>query len=72
LPETFKTPIWKDHSSEVRLNLNKLEIPLVLNYVIVVLQCMFGEIRPDFEVVKERRILHFAPFRIVCIFLLER
>jgi hypothetical protein len=28
LPETFKTPIWKDHSSEVRLNLNKLEISL--------------------------------------------
>jgi hypothetical protein len=25
----FKAPIWKDHFSEVRLNLNKLEISLV-------------------------------------------
>jgi hypothetical protein len=31
LPETFKTPIWKDNSSEVPLNLNKLEISLILN-----------------------------------------
>jgi len=29
LPETFKTPIWKNDSSEVRLNLNKLEISLI-------------------------------------------
>jgi hypothetical protein len=29
LPETFKTPIWNGHSSEVRLILNKLEISLV-------------------------------------------
>jgi len=28
LPETLKTPIWKGLSSEVRLNLNKLEISL--------------------------------------------
>jgi hypothetical protein len=28
LPETFKTPIWMDNSSEIRLNLNKLEIYL--------------------------------------------
>jgi hypothetical protein len=27
--ETFKTPIWQAHSSEVSLNLNKLEISLV-------------------------------------------
>jgi hypothetical protein len=29
LPETFKTPFWKGYSSEVRLNLNNLEITLV-------------------------------------------
>jgi hypothetical protein len=29
LPETFKTPSWKGQSSEIRLNLNKLEISLV-------------------------------------------
>jgi hypothetical protein len=28
LPETFKTPIWMEHSSEVHLNLNKLEVSL--------------------------------------------
>jgi hypothetical protein len=29
LPETFKTPIWKAPTPEVRLNLNGLEISLV-------------------------------------------
>jgi hypothetical protein len=29
LPATFKIPILKDHSSEVRLNLNKLEVSMV-------------------------------------------